>query len=156
MQPQIRLRSDDPNVTHTAGGAVMTLQPYPGEDALAFAILRCNSAALDQRAVPVERTSASAIQITIQDINVEGRTILRRKQPLRLVAQRHERGGCYHADFPDLDVPIAGYSQEDLIAEVHALVVSTWRRWMNADEATLAPLPIALRERLRTQYHEVE
>ena len=101
------------------------------------------------------RRAPSVVVIAIRDIDVDGGPSLRREEPLELVATRHEPGGSYHAEFPDLDVPIAGYGREDLLSEVSALVASAWNRFMGVDEESLAPLAISLRNRLRALCAEV-
>ena len=155
MEPQILFRSDSPNVTYTTSGKLMPLQRLRGEAVVAVGIVRYDSTTAPKSPLAVETERAQVVAVTIRDIEVDGRIYLRRKQPLELVAHRHEPGGCYHADFPDLDVPLAGYSRDDLVSEAHALIVSTWRRCMGADEEMLAPLALMLKERLRTQYDEV-
>ena len=154
MEPQIQLRSDCPNVTYTTDGKVMMLQPLRHEQGIAVGVVRFHSPS--QTRLVVETDLPQVVAITIRDIEVDGRILLRRKDPLELVAQRCEPGGCYYTDFPDLGVPIAGYSPEDLKSEAHALIVSTWRRCMVADEMTLAPLATRIKEQLQAQYAEVE
>ena len=159
MDVHVQLLSEYPNMTHMGGGfrqchdtnRVASRVVYSTAQAWVVGVGR--PPMVQQK---VEFTKPQIVAITILAIEEDGCVVLRRKEPLELVAERDEGEDCYYTDFPDLDVPIAGYTREDLISSAHALVVSTWRRCMGADEPTLAPLAIKLRERLRTQYDEVE
>jgi len=97
----------------------------------------------------------SSIEVSIQEIELNGQTVLRRKETLHLSAKRQEPDGCYYADFCDLDVPIAGYDREELIEKAHALLALTWHSCMDVDDSMLAPLAIKLKERLQLYYEEV-
>ena len=154
MEPQIQVHDAPPNVTITTGGMILMLRYFPGEVSAAGTIVQYDSTYLQRSPLPLARPQVVAI--TIDDIMVDGRAFLRRKTPLELVAQRNDAEGTYHTDFPDLDVPLVGYSREDLISEAHVLIASTWRRCIGVDEAKLAPLAIRLKGRLLAEYDEVE
>ena len=155
MNPQIQMRSDHPAMSYTTDAVLVDLRRVANDGSVEFSVGHFSSA-YSPRLPVTAALETQVATITIQDIDADGQVVLRRKSPLVLVVERRGTEGVYWAEFPDLDVPIAGYSPDELISEAHALIDSTWRGVMHVEDAMLAPRAILLRERLRALYDEVD
>ncbi len=90
------------------------------------------------------------VEIVIAEVRTPQGVLLRRDHPLCLRASRSE--GCYVAEVPELEMPIAAYSHGELADAFTDLVGVLWEEYALEDDTKLTEQGLALKRRLRSRY----
>ena len=95
---------------------------------------------------------SNSFEIEIQDLSLPDGTILRRRQPLVVLASISDPDDCFHADIPDLDISLAAANRAEMLSALQDLIVFLWQEYALEDDANLTPKAQQLKACLLRDY----
>ena len=94
----------------------------------------------------------NALEIRIHEIPLSDGTILRRHQPLVVLASISVPDDCLHADIPDLDISLAATNRTEMLNALQDLIAFLWHEYALEDNANLTPKAQQLKACLLRDY----
>ena len=95
-------------------------------------------------------SAAEQLEVEIHEVKTPQGLLLRRHEPLTLRAFFSD--GCHSAEVPELEMPVAAYSRQELADAVNDLVGVLWEEYAMEDDAKLTKQARVLKQRLLSNY----
>ena len=94
-------------------------------------------------------------EVEVCDIHIGGGDVLRPKKPLVLRASLCDPDGCYRADVPGIETPIAAFGRNEMIDAFTDLLAHLWKEYALEEDVNLKPRAQQLKACLLRDYSVV-
>ena len=91
-------------------------------------------------------------EVEVRDIHIGGGDVLRPKKPLVLRASLCDPDGCYRAEVPGIETPIAAFGRNEMIDAFTDLLAHLWKEYALEEDANLKPRAQRLKACLLRDY----